>query len=121
MLRINERKDSRLARRRRIRAKISGTATRPRLAIFRSLRSFSVQAINDEKGTTLASVFTRELKGEKGKGKNTVAQAGKLGELLAERLEKLKVSAAVLDRAGYRYHGKVKAFTEALRERGIKI
>lgn len=118
MFKLNQRKNSRLARKRRIRAKISGTALCPRLSVFRSLRSFSAQAIDDEKGLTLASVYSRELKE---KSKNTVEAAGKLGSLLADRLKKLEVNAAVLDRSGYRYHGKVKAFTEALREKGIQI
>lgn len=121
MLKVTPRKISRAARARRIRAKIAGTALRPRLSVFRSLRSFSAQAIDDERGVTLAAVFSRELKEKKKKTTNTVEGAGMLGARLAERLKKLGVEKAVLDRAGYRYHGKVKAFAEGLREKGIEI
>ena len=118
MIRRQDRKGKRGARKRRIRAKVSGTTTRPRLSVFRSLRGFFVQAIDDEKGRTLASASMQELRK---KAKNTVEGARQVGELLADRLEKLKVKSAVLDRSGYRYHGKVKAFAEAVREKGITM
>jgi large subunit ribosomal protein L18 len=118
MLKRTPKHEKRTARRRRIRSQISGTATRPRIASFRSLKSFSLQAINDETGTTLAQARLPET-GKK--PENTVAGAGKVGTLLAERLRGLGIEEAVFDRGGYLYHGKVKAAAEALRASGIKL
>ncbi len=118
MLKREAKKVKRSERKRRVRAKISGTEVRPRISVFRSLKSLSVQAINDVKGVTLAHAKLKDL----GKNsKNTVENATALGALLAERLTKLKIDQAVFDRSGYRYHGKVKAVAEALREKGIRI
>lgn len=118
MLKREAKKVKRFERKRRIRAKISGTATCPRISVFRSLKSLSVQAIDDGAGVTVAHAKLEDL----GKNpKNTVESAIALGKLLAERLNKAKVEEAVFDRSGYRYHGKVKAVAEALREGGIRI
>lgn len=105
-------------RKRRVRAKISGTAERPRLCVFRSLRSISVQAIDDVAGKTLAQANLREL-GKK--AKHTVEGGAQVGKLMAERLVAVKVKEAVFDRSGYKYHGKIKALVDAVRENGIKI
>jgi|SRR6185369_768310 len=118
MLKQEGRKVKRFERKRRVRAKISGTATCPRVSIFRSLKSVSAQAIDDETGKTLASAYLHEL-GKK--GKNTVEGATAVGKMLAERLTKEGIDRAVFDRSGYRYHGKVKAVAEALRVNGINI
>lgn len=118
MLKREERKAKRFERKRRVRAKISGTADCPRLSVFRSLKSVSVQAINDEAGLTLAHAHLREL-GKK--AENTMEGATAVGKLMAEKLGKVGVSKGVFDRSGYRYHGKVKAIAEALRENGIQI
>lgn len=108
----------RFERKRRIRAKISGTGDCPRVSVFRSLRSVSVQAINDTLGKTLACAKLADL----GKNpKNTVESATAIGTLLAGHLEKLGIKKAVFDRSGYRYHGKVKAVAEALRAGSIQI
>lgn len=116
MLKKVVKKVKRFERKRRIRAKISGTALCPRVTVFRSLRSLSVQAIDDTVGKTLAHAKLADL----GKSpKNTVESAGKVGSLLATTLEAKGIKQVVFDRSGYRYHGKVKAVAEALRLGGI--
>ncbi len=106
----------RLKRRRRVRAKISGTATRPRVSVFRSNRGLSAQVVDDVAGRTLAAVnwFEPELR-SLGKGES----AAKAGQLLAERAKAAGVTEAVFDRGGYRYHGHVRTFAEAIREGGL--
>jgi large subunit ribosomal protein L18 len=118
MLRREIRKVKRFERKHRVRAKITGTAIRPRLSVFRSLRNISVQAIDDVSGKTLAQANLAEL-GKK--AKHTVEGAALVGKTIAERLTKLGVAEAVFDRSGYRYHGKVKALAEAIRENGLKF
>ncbi len=110
--------DRRLKRRRRVRAKISGTATRPRISVFRSNRGLSAQLIDDVSGHTLAAVswFEPELRSLTGSERTKRA-----GEALAERAKAAGVSEAVFDRGGYRYHGHVRAFAEAIRETGITV
>jgi large subunit ribosomal protein L18 len=110
--------ERRLKRRRRVRAKISGTATRPRISVFRSNKGLSAQAIDDLNGRTLAAVnwYEPELRAL-AKAERTARQ----GALLAERLKAVDISEAVFDRGGYRYHGHVSAFAEALREAGITV
>jgi large subunit ribosomal protein L18 len=109
---------ARLKRRRRVRAKVSGTAERPRIAVFRSNRGIHAQLIDDVAGRTLAAVSWTEtdLRGLK-----PIEQAGKAGERLAERAKAAGVESALFDRGGYRYHGKVKAFAEGVREGGLKV
>ncbi len=108
----------RLKRRRRVRAKVSGTAQRPRIAVFRSNQGVSAQLIDDVAGHTLAAVnwFEPELR-KLPKPERTK----RAGEMLAERGKAAGVSAAVFDRGGYRYHGHVRAFAEAIRESGIAV
>ena len=103
----------RLKRRRRVRAKIVGTDVRPRVSIFRSNRGICAQLIDDASGRTLAAVnwYEPELRSL---GKAEAAARG--GALLAERARAAGVEAVVFDRGGYRYHGHVRAFAEALRE-----
>lgn len=110
------RNQTRLHRKRRIRAKISGTASIPRLAVFRSLRNVTVQVIDDVAGKTLFSASLFETK-----EKNTVAGAGSVGKLIAEKCRVAKIEQVVFDRAGYRYHGKVQAIAESAREAGLKF
>lgn len=118
MLKKDVKKVKRFERKRRVRAKISGTALRPRLSVFRSLKNISVQAIDDESGKTLAQANLLNL-GKK--AENTVEGASQVGKLIAERLVALGVETAVFDRSGYKYHGKVKAVAESAREHGLKI
>lgn len=109
-------KVKRFERKRRVRAKISGTAECPRLSVFRSLRNISVQAINDETGKTIAAADLLLL-GKK--AEHTVAGAALVGKEIATKLSKLGVEKAVFDRSGYKYHGKVKALAEAARIAGL--
>ena len=106
----------RLKRRRRVRAKVRGTAERPRISVFRSNRGIVAQLIDDDAGRTLAAVNWTEadLRGLK-----PMEQATRSGELLAERAKAAGIDTAVFDRGGYRYHGRVKALAEGAREGGL--
>ena len=108
----------RLKRRRRVRAKVSGTAERPRISIFRSNRGIMAQLIDDERGHTPASVQwtepgLRDLK--------PAEQAQRAGALLAERARAAGIETVVFDRGGYRYHGRVKALADGAREAGLSF
>src|SRR3954465_4800130 len=109
---------SRLRRRRRVRAKVAGTAERPRLAVFRSNRGIQAQLIDDVNGHTLAAAawIEAELK-EMGR----TDQARRAGELIAERAKAAGVETCVFDRGGYRYHGRVARVAEGAREGGLKF
>jgi large subunit ribosomal protein L18 len=106
----------RLKRRRRVRAKVTGTAERPRISVFRSNRGVFVQLIDDASGRTLAAVNWTE---DELKSLKRMEQAKKAGELLAERAKAAGVETAVFDRGGYQYHGRVKALAEGAREGGL--
>lgn len=116
MKKIYNKLEKRTRRHMRVRAKISGTSECPRVTVHRSLQGVSVQAIDDRLNKTLAQANFQEL-GQK--RKNTVVEAAAVGKLLGERLAKLGLKTAVFDRAGYLYHGKVKAVAEAVRASGI--
>jgi large subunit ribosomal protein L18 len=103
---------------RRVRAKVSGTDTRPRVSVFRSNRGLSAQLVDDHTGRTLAAVHWYEPELRKLKGTDRTKRSG---ELLAERAKTAGVSEVVFDRGGYRYHGHVRAFAEAIREAGITV
>jgi len=115
---VKTKPQSRLRRRRRVRAKVRGTAERPRLSVFRSNRGIQAQLIDDVSGHTLAAVNWTEgdLKSLK-----SMEQAKKAGELLAERAKAASVETVVFDRGGYRYHGRVKALADGAREGGLKF
>lgn len=104
----------------RVRKSISGTAERPRLNVYRSLTQIYAQLIDDIKGHTLVSASTldSELKKEL-KGLKKTEQARLVGKLVAERAVKKGIRQVVFDRAGYKYHGRVKALAEAARESGL--
>jgi large subunit ribosomal protein L18 len=106
----------RLRRRRRVRAKVRGTAARPRISIFRSNRGISAQLIDDDGGRTLAAVTWTEADL---KGLPRMEQASKAGQVLAQRGKDAGIERAVFDRGGYRYHGRVKALAEGAREGGL--
>ena len=108
----------RLKRRRRVRAKVSGTAQRPRISVHRSNRGLSAQLIDDTTATTLAAVnwYEPDLRSI-AKGERTA----RAGALLAERAKAAGITEAVFDRGGYQYHGHVQAFAEAIREAGITV
>jgi large subunit ribosomal protein L18 len=106
----------RLKRRRRVRAKIRGSAERPRISVFRSNRGISAQLIDDGQGLTLAAVNWTEADL---RGLGPMEQATKAGELLAQRAKQAGVEQAVFDRGGYKYHGRVKALAEGARAGGL--
>lgn len=102
----------------RIRKKVRGSATRPRLAVYRSLNHIYAQVIDDDNGKTLASASTTE-KALKGNTGGNIEAAVKVGKAIAERAIKAGVSEVVFDRGGYLYHGRVKALLDASREAGL--
>lgn len=110
---------NRIKRQRRIRAKISGSELRPRLTVFRSNAHLSLQVINDESGKTLAQVSDLG-KNNKVKGTKT-ERAVTITKLLLADLQKKKIDSLVFDRSYYKYHGRIKAVAETLREGGIKL
>ncbi len=108
----------RLRRRRRVRAKVAGTAERPRISVFRSNRGVSVQLIDDVAGRTIAAVNWTEADL---RGLQKTEQAKRVGELLAERAKAAGIETAVFDRGGYQYHGRVRAVAEGAREGGLRF
>ncbi|MGI8729106.1 MAG: 50S ribosomal protein L18 [Solirubrobacteraceae bacterium] len=115
---VRTRPAKRLKRRRRVRAKISGTAARPRISVFRSNRGIAAQLVDDVAGHTLAAVAWTEAPL---RDRKPMEQAGEAGRLLAQRAQAAGISSAVFDRGGYRYHGRVKAFAEGVREGGLTV
>ncbi|HVE68160.1 MAG TPA: 50S ribosomal protein L18 [Solirubrobacteraceae bacterium] len=115
---VKTKPQQRLRRRRRVRAKVRGSAARPRLAVFRSNRGISAQLIDDDAGVTLAAVTWTE---DPLKGLDRMEQATKAGGLLAERAKAAGLERAVFDRGGYRYHGRVKALADGAREGGLAL
>jgi large subunit ribosomal protein L18 len=110
----------RVRRHLRVRKKVTGSASRPRLVVNRSARHMFAQIIDDTKGHTLAQASTLDatIKGTAG---DKTAQARKVGELLADRAKKAGISAVVFDRGGYRYHGRVAALADGAREGGLQL
>jgi large subunit ribosomal protein L18 len=115
---VKTKQQSRLRRRRRVRAKVRGSAERPRLSVFRSNRGVTAQLIDDDAGHTVAFVTWTE---PELKSLKPMEQAGKAGELIAERGKSAGVSEVVFDRGGYHYHGRVKALAESAREAGLNF
>ena len=109
----------RLKRHKRVRAKISGTAAKPRLSVYRSNANITAQIIDDTKGVTLVSASTLEASFE-GIGSNKEA-AKKIGLVVAERAIKMGITEVVFDRGGYIYHGRVSALADGAREGGLKF
>jgi large subunit ribosomal protein L18 len=117
MSKVLEQKHARRTqRRRRIRGRLSGTAERPRLSVFRSNRGLFAQLIDDQAGRTVAAVhwIEADLKSLK-----AMEQAGRAGELLAQRAKEAGVESCVFDRGGYKYHGRVKALADGARSGGL--
>ena len=104
----------------RIRRKISGTAARPRVSVFRSNKQIYVQLIDDETGRTLAAASSRE-NGIETEKITKIEQAAKVGALIAERAKAAGIEAVVFDRNGYLYHGRVKSLADAARNGGLKF
>jgi large subunit ribosomal protein L18 len=105
-------------RHQRVRGKVSGTAERPRLVVFRSNRGIEAQLVDDLEGKTLAAASWLHLKSFKG---SKSEQAAEVGKLLAANAKKANVETVVFDRGGYLYHGRVKALADAAREGGLKF
>ena len=104
-------------RQKRVRQKFSGTATKPRLSVFRSARHLYLQLIDDAKGETLAAAKDAEVK----KKVKPIAMAQEVGKLLAEKAQQKGIKQAVFDRGQYRYHGRVKAAADGAREAGLEF
>jgi large subunit ribosomal protein L18 len=121
-MRKESRKDARDRRHHRVRAKVSGTAAAPRLAVFRSLNHIYAQVIDDVKGHTLvaASTLDAEVKGEVD-GKNKTSRSELVGSLVAKRALGQGISQVAFDRGGNKYHGRVKALADAARKEGLKF
>lgn len=119
---IKDRRSARELRHLRIRQQVRGTAARPRLSVFRSLKHVYAQLIDDETGRTLVAVssLSPEFKPRLANGGNVVA-ARLVGELVAEKARAVGIERVVFDRGGYQYHGRVKALAEAARAGGLKF
>jgi len=127
-----KKQEKRYRRHKRVRAKIFGTARRPRLCVFRSAKHIYAQLIDDEKGLTLAAASDREIKKPKIKNKKLktkiqkpltrkVGVAYQVGKLIAEKTLKKKIEKVVFDRGGYQYQGRIKALAEGAREGGLRF
>lgn len=119
MVRRTTKIHGRTKRHKRVRRKIKGTAARPRLAVYRSNRYIYAQVIDDIEGRTIASASSQEpdLRSEN----LSVDTASKVGELVASRAKEAGVETVVFDRAGYKFHGRVKALADAAREQGLEF
>jgi large subunit ribosomal protein L18 len=112
-----DRKKARERRHRRVRVRLSGSAERPRLTVFRSLTNTYVQLVDDASGRTLASASTADLK----LAKNDLAAAAEVGKAIAGKARQAGIGRVVFDRSGYLYHGRVKALADAAREAGLEF
>lgn len=118
----NSKNKIRKVRHMRIRAKLKGTTTTPRVSVFRSLRSILLQLIDDSKGVTICQVSSAKLgKGDAGERKGKVAVAYLAGKELAAAAKAKKIEVAIFDRGGYKYHGRVKAAADGIRDGGLQI
>ena len=101
----------------RVRSKIHGTASRPRLSVFRSLTSISAQLIDDNAGKTIASASDKEIKGKATK----TEKAAQVGKMIASKAAEKKITEVIFDRGSYQYHGRIKAVADGAREGGLKF
>ena len=122
MIKKPDRKEIRAKRQQRVRSKIYGTAQRPRLNVFRSLKNIYAQLVDDDNGVTMLTVSTLspDLKGKLNSGGNKDAAVA-VGRLVAEKALEKGIGKVVFDRAGYLYHGRVKSLAEAAREGGLQF
>jgi large subunit ribosomal protein L18 len=114
---VMTKRQARLRRHRRVRGKLAGTAERPRLVVFRSNRGISAQLVDDAAGRTLAAASWRAIAASGSK----TEQANAVGTALADAAKRAGIEACVFDRAGYLYHGRVKALAEGAREGGLQF
>jgi large subunit ribosomal protein L18 len=117
MKKMDDKNRRRYRRRIRIRKKIKGSAQKPRMTIYKSNKYIYVQVVDDEKGHTIASASNKEK--EHKSITSTVKEAGRLGEIIGERLKEKNITGIVFDRNGYKYHGIIKAIADATRKAGI--
>jgi large subunit ribosomal protein L18 len=115
---FTERDEARQKRHRRLRARIAGTADRPRLAVYRSLNQIYAQVIDDRSGRTLAAASSLEAKDAKAKRSDA---AKIVGAKIAEKAKAAGIEEVIFDRGGYRYHGRVKALADAARSNGLRF
>ena len=115
--------DKRLKNKIKIRKKISGTAERPRLAVFKSLKQIYAQIIDDSNGVTIlsASSLSNEISDEIKKTKSKIEKSKVVGKLLAAKAKDKGIESVVFDRSGYRYHGRIQAIADGAREGGLKF
>ncbi len=118
---MNPRSQKREVRRRRIRARITGTAVRPRLAVFRSNKHLYAQVIDDTAGHTLVSAHDGDVEKGKGKTKESVNIPEAVGMLVAKRALEKKIASVVFDRGGYQYIGTIKALADGARKGGLSL
>jgi large subunit ribosomal protein L18 len=117
----SETREARQRRHHRVRQKVSGSASRPRLAVFRSLNHIYAQVIDDSRGHTLVAASTRDAELKKDGAGSKTDRASLVGELLARRAIEKGISEVAFDRGGFKYHGRVKALAEAARKGGLKF
>lgn len=119
---VRNKKGRRVMRHARVRRKVTGTAERPRLAVFRSLKQVYAQVIDDTRGVTLTAASSIEpaIKGREN-GRTKTETSGLVGSLIAERARDRGVTTVTFDRAGYKYHGRVKSLAEAARKGGLEF
>ena len=115
------RRNGRIRRHRRVHKKIHGTAARPRLAVFRSNKHLSVQVIDDDAGTTVASASTNEAELRSAGTGSSVEAAARIGQLIGERAKAAGIEKVVFDRGGFAYHGRIAAVASAAREAGLEF
>ena len=113
--------ERRRIRRYRIRKRVSGTGTRPRLSVYRSAREIYAQLIDDVQGTTIVAASSREDLGGRVEGKGKTAESFAVGKLVAERAREKGIELVAFDRGGYLYHGRVKALADGARAAGLKF
>ena len=113
-----QKSERRLRIRRSIRSKISGTATKPRLSVFRSNKAIYAQLINDQEGKTLLSVSSSSIESD---DRSKVEISSQVGKTLANKAQEIGITEVVFDRSGYLYHGRVKSLAEGAREGGLKF
>ncbi len=113
--------ERRRIRRYRIRRRVSGTVSRPRLSVYRSARQIYAQLIDDATGNTIAAASSRESLGARVEGKGKTALSFAVGKLVAERALEKGIAQVAFDRGGYLYHGRVKALAEGARAAGLKF
>ena len=119
---VRNKKGRRVMRHARVRRKVTGSAERPRLAVFRSLNQVYAQVIDDTRGVTLTAASSIEpvIKGQEN-GRTKTETSGLVGSLIAERARDKGVTTVTFDRAGYKYHGRVKSLAEAARKGGLEF